>query len=79
MTDIRVAVTGAGPKAVRLTSMEEALVGKALTEENVAAATEGATDGMDLLGDIYASEEYRAHLTKVFAKRAVLAAAGNAG
>jgi carbon-monoxide dehydrogenase medium subunit len=75
----RIAVTGAGPKAVRLTGMEDALVGKAITEESAAAAAAGATDGMDLLGDIYASEEYRAHLTKVFAKRAVIAAAGNAG
>jgi carbon-monoxide dehydrogenase medium subunit len=75
----RVAVTGAGPKAVRLTAMEDALAGKSITEENVVAAAEGATDGMDLLGDIYASEEYRAHLTKVFAKRAVLAAAKNVG
>lgn len=75
----RIAVTGAGPKAVRLTAMEDALVGQAITEESAAAAAEGATDDMDLLGDIYASEEYRAHLTKVFAKRAVIAAAGNAG
>ncbi len=73
----RVAVTGAGAKAVRLTSVEEALVGKSLTEENVAAAAGTAGEGIDYLGDIYASEEYRAHLVKVFAKRAVLAAAGN--
>ena len=74
----RVAVTGAGAKAVRLTSVEEALAGKSLTEENVAAAANTAGEGIDYLGDIYASEEYRAHLVKVFAKRAVLAAAGNA-
>ncbi|HEY8602448.1 MAG TPA: xanthine dehydrogenase family protein subunit M [Thermomicrobiales bacterium] len=73
----RVAVTGAGAKATRLTSVEDALVGKPLTEENVAAAAGTAGDGIDYLGDIYASEEYRAHLVKVFAKRAVLAAAGN--
>ena len=78
-TRARIAVTGAGPKAIRLTAMEDALAGKALNEENVAGAAAGATDGMDFLGDIYASEEYRAHLTKVFAKRAVLAAAKNAG
>jgi carbon-monoxide dehydrogenase medium subunit len=74
----RVAVTGAGAKAVRLTSVEDALVGKALTEENVTAAANTAGDGIDYLGDIYASEEYREHLVKVFAKRAILAAAGNA-
>lgn len=78
-TRARVAVTGAGPKAVRLTSVEEALIGKPLTEENAAAAAKGAGEGMDYLGDIYASEEYRAHLVRVYAKRAVLAAAGNIG
>lgn len=75
----RVAVTGAGAKAVRLTAVEEALVGKALTEENVAAATADVGGDIDYLGDIYASEEYRAHLVKVFAKRAVLVAAKNIG
>jgi aerobic carbon-monoxide dehydrogenase medium subunit len=74
----RIAVTGAGPKATRLTAMEEALAGKPLTEENVAAAAASAGEGMDFLGDIYASEEYRAHLVKVYAKRAVLAAAAKA-
>ena len=74
----RVAVTGAGPKATRLTSMEEALVGKKLDEASVAAASQTAGEGMDFLGDIFASEEYRAHLVKVYAKRAVLAAAEDA-
>jgi len=73
----RVAVTGAGAKAVRLTDVEDALVGKALTEENVAAATQNVGGEIMYLGDIYASEEYREHLVRVFAKRAVLAAAGN--
>ncbi len=77
-TNARVAVTGAGAKAVRLTAVEDALVGKELTDEHVAAAAEQAGDGIDYLGDIYASEDYRAHLVKVFAKRAVLAAAKNA-
>lgn len=74
----RIAVTGAGAKAVRLESIEKALVGKTLTEEHVAKACEGVDDGIDYLGDIYASEEYRAHLVKVFARRAVLAAAKHA-
>ena len=74
----RVAVTGAGPKATRLTSLEEALVGKRLDEASVTAAASSAGEGMDFLGDIFASEEYRAHLVKVYAKRAVLAAAAAA-
>ena len=33
-----------------------------------------AAEGIDLLGDIYASESYRAQLVKVYTKRALLAA-----
>ena len=50
-------------------------VGKKLDDASVSAASATAGEGMDFLGDIFASEEYRAHLVKVYAKRAVLAAA----
>jgi len=33
-----------------------------------------AAEGIDLLGDIYASKSYRAQLVKVYTKRALLAA-----
>ncbi len=72
--DCRVAVTGAGPKATRQTAVEDALKGQALTPELIARASAHAGEGMDFLGDIYASETYRAHLTKVYTKRALLAA-----
>jgi aerobic carbon-monoxide dehydrogenase medium subunit len=68
----RVAVTGAAPSVFRLGAAESALAG------NFAAA---ALDGLsvsadDLNSDIHASAEYRAHLVKVMAKRAVQAAGG---
>ncbi len=72
--DCRVAVTGAGPKATRATATEDALKGQQPTEALIAQAAEQAGNGMDFLGDIFASESYRAHLVKVFTKRALLGA-----
>jgi len=72
--DCRVAVTGAGPKATRLTAVENALQGQQLTPELIGQASQQAGAEMDFLGDIYASESYREHLTKVFTKRALLKA-----
>jgi carbon-monoxide dehydrogenase medium subunit len=77
-TGCRVGITGASSKAVRATATEAALAGKPLTPENIAEAANHASDGMDFLGDSYASEEYRAHLTRVYAKRALMAAAERA-
>lgn len=39
--------------------------------ETIAQASEHAADEMDFLGDIFASEEYRQHLVKVYTKRAL--------
>jgi aerobic carbon-monoxide dehydrogenase medium subunit len=63
----RVAVTGAGPKAVRLTNVEQAVLGGASLED----ATRDAGTGMDILGDIHASEEYRRAMVGVYARRAL--------
>lgn len=66
----RVALTGAGAKAMRLPRVEAAL-GSDYSEANVMAATQNAVDAGDLLGDRFASAEYRAHLAGVFAQRAI--------
>ncbi len=73
---IRVAVTGAGAKATRASAVEAALQGKPLTADSIAAAAAHAADGIDLNSDVYASADYRAHLTSVLARRAIAAAAG---
>ena len=66
---IRVAVTGAGACAFRMTGMEEAL-----SASLSADALDGLNpDAADLNEDIHASAEYRAHLVGVMAGRAVKA------
>jgi carbon-monoxide dehydrogenase medium subunit len=75
VSECRVAVTGAGPKVQRARAAEAALKGGA----DVAAVAEQAADGLDFIGDISASEEYRAHLTRVLTKRALTRAMERAG
>jgi len=68
---VRVAVTGAGPTAFRWVDAENALAGNFS-----AAAIDGLTvDASGLNADLHASADYRAHLIKVMAKRAVAAMA----
>jgi carbon-monoxide dehydrogenase medium subunit len=74
----RIGVTGVGPKAYRATAVEQALVGKPADEETVKAAVQTVADGIDVQGDIHASPEYRAHLARVYTRRAVLLAAERA-
>lgn len=68
----RIALTGVGEYAYRATSVEKAIEGKALNADTIAAALSGVTDGVDVMSDHYASETYRAHLAKVFVKRALM-------
>jgi carbon-monoxide dehydrogenase medium subunit len=69
---VRVAVTGAGAKVFRHEGMEKALAGSFAAD----AIASVDVDADDLRSDIEASAEYRAHLVKVMAKRAVSKAAG---
>ncbi|HXT35759.1 MAG TPA: xanthine dehydrogenase family protein subunit M, partial [Chloroflexota bacterium] len=57
----RVAITGAGSKATRALGVEGALVGHRLDDAAIAAAAEHAAEGLSLMSDLHASEEYRAH------------------
>ncbi len=67
---IRVAVTGAAPSVFRVPAMEAALA-----KQFAADALTGITvPPDDLLSDLEASAEYRAHLVGVIAKRAVQSA-----
>lgn len=68
----RVALTGATNTAIRLTSVENALAGKTISEESVDAAVSGMADGLTINGDRFAPEEYRTHLVEVLTKRALL-------
>ena len=74
-----IGVTGAGPVATRASEAEAALRGSRLDDAAVSAASAAAGAGIDFLEDIHASAEYRAHLTSVFAARAIRQAAARAG
>lgn len=76
--EARIGITGAGTHAVRAQAVEQALISKPLDESTVTSACAAAPDGLDLMDDTYASREFRAHLTRVMAKRAILEAAANA-
>ena len=65
----RVGVTGAAAKGYRAKETEAALAGKGT--DAIAAAADKATAGVDTNGDLFASAEYRAHLTNVTARRAI--------
>lgn len=70
-TRASVGVTGAGTKAVRAKGVEAGLTGKKLDAATIEAAAQKAADGVDVQADLQGSVEYKAHLCRVFAKRAV--------
>lgn len=69
----RIGMTGAGPNAVRLEAVEQALVG---SDGSVDVSNAG--DGLDILGDIHAGEDYRRAMVGVYTKRAIAKAIGRA-
>jgi carbon-monoxide dehydrogenase medium subunit len=73
--DVRVAFTGLANKAFRDEGVESALKGKEPNEANVQSAAEKAGEGAgEFLSDTFASGDYRHHLAKVYAKRALMQA-----
>jgi carbon-monoxide dehydrogenase medium subunit len=71
----RIAVTGVGPTAVRLTRVEQALAGQRASREALAAATKDAGAEVRVVNsDLHASEDYRRAMISVFARRALEAA-----
>ena len=67
----RVAVTGATAQPARLRAMENALAGRQPTAEVLSAAAAAAGEGLAFRGDHFASADYRRHLTRVLAGRAL--------
>ena len=68
---IAVGVTGVAAKAYRAAAVESSLRGVELSAATIAAAAQKAADGVGPLSDIHASAEFRAHLARVQAKRAL--------
>ncbi len=75
----RVAVTGVASSAYRARNVEAALEGKSADAATIGAAAALAADGIDAQGDIHASSDYRAHLARVYTRRAIEEAVQRAG
>ena len=75
------ALGGLVPAARRAASVEEALAGQAPTADAIAAAAAAVSAdlGDELIGDIYASAEYRRAMAPVCVKRALRAAVERSG
>ena len=81
-TAASVALGGLVPAPVRAEAVEQALVGGPLTDEAIAAAARLAADCLDddeVLGDVYASADYRKAVAHVWVRRTVGAAAARCG
>ena len=70
-----IGITGAGTKASRAKGVEAAITGKPADAASIQAAAEKAAEGVDVQADLQGSVEYKQHLLRVFAKRAMEAAA----
>jgi len=73
-----IGITGVSSKAYRAGAVESALNGRAVDEQASANAAAHATDGVDVNGDLFASEDYRRHLAAVYTKRAIAVASARA-
>jgi carbon-monoxide dehydrogenase medium subunit len=72
-SEARVVLGGMVPQPLRLSSVERAITGQPLTPENIAkaAGSLSADLGDDVLGDIFASEQYRRAVAPVWVRRAL--------
>jgi len=66
-----IAFTGVSEHAFRDSSAENEVSGKPLNNDSISAAVNAAVSNVTILGDFFASEEYRKHLAKVYLKRAL--------
>jgi carbon-monoxide dehydrogenase medium subunit len=71
-----IGLNGVTGKPVAAVGVEQALVGKRLNDQVIQEAAAKAADGLQPLGDIFASAEYRLHLARVYTKRALTKASG---
>ncbi len=73
--DIGIGVTGLGDKPFRARAVEARLRGNNLTPKLVEASAAQVADGIEPLEDLHAAAPFRAHLARVYAARAIQAAA----
>ena len=72
--DVRIGLTHMASTPLRARAAEDALRGKPLDEESIAAAAQLAAEGTSPLGDLNASPDYKRHLARVLTRRALTTA-----
>jgi aerobic carbon-monoxide dehydrogenase medium subunit len=77
--EIGVGVTGLSDKAFRADAVEERMRGKKLNAKLIEESTALAADGIEPLEDLHANAQFRAHLARVYAARAIEEAVKRAG
>jgi len=73
ITRASLTVGGVGAAPVRMSDIEQALIGQTGEEEKLRELCEACRE-IDALGDVYASSEYRQHLATVMSRRALVKA-----
>jgi aerobic carbon-monoxide dehydrogenase medium subunit len=73
ITRASLTVGGVGAAPVRMSEIEQALIGQSGEEEKLRELCEACRE-IDALGDVYASSEYRQHLATVMSRRALVKA-----
>ncbi|WP_144460865.1 FAD binding domain-containing protein [Siminovitchia fortis] len=68
---VRVGITGAGDMVFRAEAVEEALMGQVPSESVIDSAAGLAVENADMGSDLFASEEYREQLCKIYTARAL--------
>ena len=79
ISDARIGLTHMASTPLRATAAEEALRGGSLDEASLDRAAEAVAEGTDPPGDLNATPDYKRHLARVLAKRALREAAAQAG
>jgi carbon-monoxide dehydrogenase medium subunit len=75
--DVRIGLTHMGSTPLRATAAEDALRGRPLDADSIAAAAEQAAEGTEPPADLNASADYKRHLARVLCRRALEAAASS--
>jgi carbon-monoxide dehydrogenase medium subunit len=77
--DVGIGVTGLSDKPFRTHAVEERLRGNKLTSKLIEASAAQVAEGVDVLNDVHASAQFRQHLAKNYASRAIRQALKRSG
>ncbi|HEY7077275.1 MAG TPA: xanthine dehydrogenase family protein subunit M [Solirubrobacteraceae bacterium] len=69
--DVRIGLTHMGSTPLRATAAEQALRGRPLDAQSIAAAAEAAAEGTSPPADLNATADYKRHLARVLTRRAL--------